>query len=64
MILSYKLEKPPFSYVSVVLGVVTLSVLVLLVSGVDLGLGTGGIERICLYPIMLGTFGFGAYLTK
>jgi len=62
-IVSYKFEKPPLSYVSVVLGVVALSALALLVSGIYLGLGTGGMERMSLYPVLLWLIGFGAHLT-
>ena len=63
-IVSYKFEKSPLSYVSVVLGVVALSALVLLVFGIYLGLGRGGMERMSLYPVLLWLIGFGAYLTK
>jgi hypothetical membrane protein len=62
-IVSYKFEKPPLSYVSVVLGVVTISTLVLLVSGNWLGLGMGGMEHMSLYAALMWLIGFGAYLT-
>jgi hypothetical membrane protein len=62
-IVSYKFEKPPLSYVSVVLGVVTISTLVLLVSGNWLGLGMGGMEHISLYAALMWLIGFGSYLT-
>ena len=61
-IVSYKFEKPPLSYVSSVLGVATLSALALMASGIYLGLGVGGIERMIAYPALLWMIGFGAHL--
>ena len=61
-IASFKIVRTPLSYVSIILGVVSLSALILLVSGVFLGLGKGGMERMCLYPILLWLIGFGGYL--
>jgi hypothetical membrane protein len=59
---SYKVGKPPFSYISAVLGVMTLIALPLLVTGNDLGLGIGGMERMIAYPSLIWIMGFGAYL--
>ncbi|HUT17220.1 MAG TPA: DUF998 domain-containing protein [Acidobacteriota bacterium] len=66
-IMSYKFVKSPLSYISVILGVVTLSALVLFLLGQGnsdflLGLGLGGIERFIIYPMMLWLLGFGSYL--
>ena len=61
-ILSYKLEKPPLSYLSVLLGTTSLVALVFFASGVHLGLGNGGIERMIAYPTLLWLIGFGGYL--
>ncbi|NWG09959.1 MAG: DUF998 domain-containing protein [Nitrososphaerales archaeon] len=61
-IVSYKFEKPPLSYVSVVLGAVTILALVLMVFGIYLGLGVGGMERMVAYPALLWLIGFGAHL--
>ena len=67
-LLSYKFVKSPFSYVSVALGAVSLLMLVLSLLGqrvsssFALGLGTGGMERLVVYPLWLWTLGFGAYL--
>ena len=61
-IMSYKFEKSPLSYVSVILGAVTLLALVLLSSGFYLGLGLGGMQRFIIYPISLWSLGFGAHL--
>jgi hypothetical membrane protein len=66
-IMSYKFEKSPLSLVSVILGAVTLSALVLFIlghtsSGFYLGLGLGGMQRFIIYPPLLWALGFGAYL--
>lgn len=61
-IMSYKLQKPPFSYFSVISGVVVLLALVFFASGTFLGLGKGGMERMIAYPALLWTVGFGGYL--
>ena len=68
VIISYKLEKSPLSYISVILGAVTLSAVVLfnlgysVDSGFYLGLGLGGMECFIIYPVLLWVLGFGAYL--
>jgi len=61
-VLSYKLQKPPLSYFSVVLGALSLSALVLFSSGIYLGLGKGGMERMIAYPALLWAIGFGGHL--
>ncbi len=61
-IVSYRFEQSPLSYVSAVLGVVTLLALVLGALGINLGLGAGGIERVIVYPTLLWMIGFGAHL--
>ena len=61
-ITSYKLEKPPFSYFSVISGVAVLLALVFFASGTFLGLGKGGMERMIAYPALLWAVGFGGYL--
>lgn len=67
--MSYKFEKPPLSYISVILGAVILLAFVLWFlglgagnSGFYLGLGVGGIERFIIYPALLWMLGFGAHL--
>jgi hypothetical membrane protein len=67
VILSYKFEKSPLSYVSVILGAVTLLATALSLSGHTssgfyLGLGLGGMERFIAYSLLLWMLGFGAYL--
>jgi hypothetical membrane protein len=67
-ILSYRLKKSLYSYVSICLGVFSFVVFILSLLGkyVDysliFGLGLGGIERLSVYPLWLWTLGFGAYL--
>ncbi len=61
-IVSYKLLNPPFSFFSVLLGVLSLVAIVLLVSEIYLGLGFGGMERMIAYPVLLWGVGFGGYL--
>jgi len=61
-IMSYKLQKPPFSHFSVILGIVVLLALVLFASDTFLGLGKGGMERMIAYPALLWAIGFGGHL--
>jgi len=61
-IAAYKLEKPPLSYMSVVMGIIALAALVLFATNNFLGLGKGGMERMIAYPIVLWAIGFGGYL--
>lgn len=62
-IYSYRLIKAPLKYFSLVLGFFGLAALVLMGSGLTLGLGVGGMERMIAYPILLWGVGFGGYLT-
>jgi hypothetical membrane protein len=61
-IYSWKAVRPPLSYLFIVLGLVGIASLVLLIAGVDLGLGEGGIERMVFYPAMFWMLAFGAYM--
>jgi hypothetical membrane protein len=61
-IMSYKLQKPPLSYFSVLLGALSLVALALSGSGTYLGLGKGGMERMIVYPILLWVVGFSGHL--
>jgi hypothetical membrane protein len=66
-----RLVRKPLSYLSVVMGVLSLSAMVLLSAEYSfslgeqyfLGLGPGGIERMIAYPILLWAIAFGGYLT-
>ena len=59
---SYGLQRAPSSYLSVLLGLITLSALALYVSNIFLGLGPGGMERMIVYPALIWALGFGACL--
>ena len=61
-IMSYKLQKPPLSYLSIILGAMSLLALVLFGSGIYLGLGEGGMERMIAYPALLWAVGFGGHV--
>jgi hypothetical membrane protein len=65
-IVSPTIETPPFSYVSVLLGLVALVTLLLYAVLGDSSplawLGIGGVERWVAYPILLWTTGLGGYL--
>jgi len=51
----------PFKYMSAIFGC-TLIAIALLVSGIHLGLGIGGMERMVLYPAITFGIGLGGYL--
>jgi hypothetical membrane protein len=63
-IASFKFQRAPASYFSVILGIVSLLALVLFTARIDLGLGIGGIERMVSYPTLLWSMMFGGYLMK
>ncbi|HSQ49583.1 MAG TPA: DUF998 domain-containing protein [Candidatus Deferrimicrobiaceae bacterium] len=67
-ILSFKFQRKPFAYISILLGVLTLVAVVLFLASVYVGPSTflgitrGGMQRMIQYPIMLWMLGFGAHL--
>jgi len=69
-IAAFRLQKKPFSYFSVALGLISLCALVLLSAEYSfglgeqyfLGLGPGGMERMIVYPVLLWEIAFGGYL--
>jgi hypothetical membrane protein len=64
-IATYKITKPPFRYLSVILGVAALTAAVLFVTtrGIGLlGLSIGGMERMMAYPTILWIISLGGYL--
>ena len=61
-IAAYRMEKLPFNFFSVILGVVSLAALALVLSGSFFGLGFGGMERMVVYPLLLWAVGFGGFL--
>jgi hypothetical membrane protein len=76
-IIAYQVLRPPFRYISVVLGVIILGMLLLSIVGAPtpdgmglLGnsspvsrLGRGGMERWVVYPVLFWLMGFGGYLS-
>jgi hypothetical membrane protein len=61
-LLVFKVAKAPYSYFSAVTGIVTLSATVLYGTDTYLGLGQGGMERMVVYPVLIGGIAFGGYL--
>jgi len=61
-LLVYKVARPPYSYFSAVTGVVTLAATVLYGAHDYLGLGAGGMERVVVYPVLVGGIAFGGYM--
>ncbi len=61
-IAAYKIESPPLNYLSVIMGFFALVALVLFGTGIYLGLGKGGMERMIAYPLLLWAVAFGGHL--
>jgi hypothetical membrane protein len=64
-IATYKITKPPFRYLSVILGAATLTAAALFATTRDmgyLGIGVGGMERMMAYPTLLWIISYGGYL--
>ncbi len=61
-IVTYRFQKKPMAYFSVILGVMTLIALILFVLNIYLGLGPGGMERMIVYPALLWAISFGGHL--
>jgi hypothetical membrane protein len=61
-ILGYNVFRGPFSIFSPILGSITLLATVFFASGLYLGLGMGGMERMIVYPLIIWALGTGAYL--
>jgi len=61
-IAAYRLQKPPMNYISIIMGVIALTALVLFGTGNYLGLDKGGMERMIAYPIVLWAIAFGGHL--
>jgi len=62
VLISYRVLRPPLSYFSVSLGVISIVALVLFVTHHNLGIGKGGMERMIAYPILVWALGFGGSL--
>jgi len=61
-IVLYRVQKRPMGYFSVILGIMDLFACGLYASGIYLGLGAGGMERMIVYPTLLWAVGFGGHL--
>jgi hypothetical membrane protein len=61
-LLVFKVAKAPFSYLSAAAGVFTLAAILLYGTDTYLGLGQGGMERMIVYPVLIGGLAFGGYL--
>lgn len=61
-LLVYKVAKGAFAYISAFTGIVTLVATALYAGHEYLGLGGGGMERVVIYPVLLGGIAFGGYL--
>src|SRR5947199_7501022 len=61
-IFAARIVRPPFRYLSVVLGVLSLVALCSFIANADLGLGPGGMERMIVWPILVWGTAFGGYL--
>ncbi|MDH2901176.1 MAG: DUF998 domain-containing protein [archaeon] len=61
-IAAYTIERRPFNYFSMAIGVFSVVMLVLYVANIYLGLGPGGMERMVAYPILLWGVGLGAHM--
>jgi len=60
-IAAYKVQKKPLAYFSVVMGLLSLSALILFALRENAGLGPGGMERMIIYPILVWAISFGGY---
>jgi hypothetical membrane protein len=58
----FKLLKMPFSAMAVILGLMGLGAMALFGANMYLGLDSGGMERMIVYPILMWGAGFGGYL--
>lgn len=54
--------RPPFRFLSILLGIVGLAALVLFATNTNLGIGEGGMERMIADPVLFWGIAFGAYL--
>lgn len=61
-LLVYKVARPPFSVFSALAGAITLVATVLYGAHQYLGLGEGGMERVVVYPVLIGGIALGGYL--
>ena len=63
-VFSSQILEQPVNFLSIILGITTLSALTLFLTGNYSGLGPGGMERLVAYPALLWFVGFGGYMMK
>jgi hypothetical membrane protein len=61
-IASYKFEREPMGYLSIVAGLITITAFLLDLGNLNFGLGNGGMERVAAYPLFVWMLGLGTYL--
>lgn len=61
-IVTFRFQRKPMGYFSVILGLMDLVACALFASGVYLGLGAGGMERMIVYPTLLWVLAFGGHM--
>src|SRR3989442_9077611 len=61
-ILAMRVVRPPFQYISIILGVLSLIALGLYISKTYAGLGPGGMEPMIVWAVLVSGLGFGGYL--
>jgi hypothetical membrane protein len=61
---TYRFTRAPMKYITVALVAVSATAFLLMFSGNYLGLGLGGMQRMGVYPDVLWSVAFGAYLTR
>ena len=61
-LLVFRVAKAPFSLFAALTGLVTLVATVLYGTDTYIGLGQGGMERMVVYPVLIGGVAFGGYL--
>ncbi|MHA2374258.1 MAG: DUF998 domain-containing protein, partial [Candidatus Thorarchaeota archaeon] len=59
---AYKLVNPPFSYVQIIFAALGVLATILLLTGTDMGLGLGGMERLSVYIFIVWLLSFSTYL--
>ena len=66
-IVTFRLQRPPMSYLSALLGAISLVALLLYIPGTGsfgstIGIGPGGLERMIVYPVLVWAIGFGGHM--
>jgi hypothetical membrane protein len=61
-IASYKIMNYPLNIIAILLGLTSLSAMILFGGTIYFGLGVGGMERMIVYPILIWMIGFGSFL--